>query len=227
MQKPDIIAYFGWAIMSGRFCPWAILSGNPQSHGESVIQYSASLKELSSTCNFGELNDEMIPRIQERLQMEPDTLTLELTIIIVTHIGTAIKEVKNFQSDNSKFSKMKSGLDHESTKVQGIYHGQNRTKMQGNKNYSSNSNQKPSQQYKNIKGGNCGSANHRSRSSECPANNKTCQSCGHFSNMCCSIRSVKHIDEPEISIFSVSKRNKESAFKHCHVIIDGKMFTSS
>ena len=28
MQKPDIIAYFDWAIMSGRFCPWAILSGN-------------------------------------------------------------------------------------------------------------------------------------------------------------------------------------------------------
>ena len=28
MQKSDIIAYFVWAIMSGRFCPWAILSGN-------------------------------------------------------------------------------------------------------------------------------------------------------------------------------------------------------
>ena len=28
MQKPDIIAYFVWAIMLGRFCPWAILSGN-------------------------------------------------------------------------------------------------------------------------------------------------------------------------------------------------------
>ena len=33
---------------------------------------------------------------------------------------------------------------------------------------------------------------------------------------------IYSIDEPETPIFSVSKRNKESAFKHCHVIIDGK-----
>ena len=78
-----------------------------QRHCESVIQYSASLKELASTCNFGELNDEIIrdqiiektsiPRIQARLLMEPDTLTLERTIIIATQIEIAIKEAKNFQ----------------------------------------------------------------------------------------------------------------------------------
>ena len=28
MQKSDIIAYFVMAIMSGRFCPWTILSSN-------------------------------------------------------------------------------------------------------------------------------------------------------------------------------------------------------
>ena len=28
IQKPDIFAHFVWAIMSGRFCPWAIMSGN-------------------------------------------------------------------------------------------------------------------------------------------------------------------------------------------------------
>ena len=67
---------------------------------------------------------------------------------------------------------MKSGLDHGKTKVQGVFHSQNRTKMQGNNNYSSKSNQKPSQQHKNIKCGNCGSVKHRSRSSDCPANNK-------------------------------------------------------
>ena len=49
-----------------------------------------------------------IPRIQARLLMEPDTLTLERTIIIATQIEITIKEAKNFQSDNSKFSKMKS-----------------------------------------------------------------------------------------------------------------------
>ena len=54
---------------------------------------------------------------------------------------------------------MKSGLDHENTKVQGIFHEQNRMKMQGNTNCSSYSNQKPRQQHKNFKCGNCESVN--------------------------------------------------------------------
>ena len=39
MQKPDIIAYFGWAIMSGRFCPWAILSGNQVGRAQGWIDH--------------------------------------------------------------------------------------------------------------------------------------------------------------------------------------------
>ena len=79
-----------------------------QRHGVSVIglPYSASLKELASTCYFGEMiRDQIIektpiPRIRERLLMEHVILTLERTIIIATQIETAINEAKNFKSDN-------------------------------------------------------------------------------------------------------------------------------
>ena len=59
-----------------------------QQAGESVIQFVAALRELSTLCNFGGLCEEMIRdkliektsvnRIRERQPLEPDSLTVDL-----------------------------------------------------------------------------------------------------------------------------------------------------
>ena len=51
MQKSDIIAHFVWAIMSGPFCPWAILSGNRDGGITERGQSGLDLRFCPTLCN--------------------------------------------------------------------------------------------------------------------------------------------------------------------------------
>jgi hypothetical protein len=75
-----------------------------QRPGEPVQQYVQDLQQLAADCAFKDLTNEMVrdqliektcvPRIRERLLMEPDDLTLQKSLRIAVQIETAMKEAK-------------------------------------------------------------------------------------------------------------------------------------
>uniref|UniRef100_A0A1I8GCR9 C2 domain-containing protein n=1 Tax=Macrostomum lignano TaxID=282301 RepID=A0A1I8GCR9_9PLAT len=75
-----------------------------QRPGEPVQQFVRDLQQLAADCAFKDLTKEMVrdqliektcmPRIRERLLMEPDDLTLEKSLQLANQIETAINEAK-------------------------------------------------------------------------------------------------------------------------------------
>lgn len=78
-----------------------------QQAGESVIQFVAALRELSTLCNFGGLCEEMIRdkliektsvnRIRERQPLEPDSLAVDRAIQLALQVETAVLEARTLQ----------------------------------------------------------------------------------------------------------------------------------
>ena len=218
-----------------------------QRPGETVLQYVASLKELASTCNFGELHEEMIrdqliektctPRIRERLLMEPDTLTLDRTVTLAGQIEAAIREARTFSGLTSPTSSQLRQLTREGTSVpadvQGVhYHEDHRRHTQQGTHKKASRPTYPGAKrpdYQQSSCSNCGSQGHKAWSNGCPAKNQTCHECGrrgHFAHKCRSSGQVRHVaqgddHDTDVTIYSITE-NRSDTFKNCQVKIDGK-----
>ncbi|XP_071835348.1 uncharacterized protein [Apostichopus japonicus] len=151
-----------------------------QHHGESIDNYVAILRQLSTNCNFADMNDEMIrdqivektnlPRVRERLLMEKE-LTLVKAVNITRQIEDAIREAKIIGENESGF---------------------NAQDRQVNQTRSAPT---PFSRKPNTHGSRpptrlcyrCGSREHLANDKSCKAKDKKCRKCsriGHFSNVC-------------------------------------------
>ncbi|KAJ8034400.1 hypothetical protein HOLleu_21220 [Holothuria leucospilota] len=147
-----------------------------QKTGETIDCYVASLRELSKTCDFGPMTDEMIrdqiiektatPRVRERLLMEKD-LKLNGAIETAKCIENAMKEAKAIGNSLTK-----------ETLEQDVY----RLTSRGNKpNVTKTGTKTKRVCYR------CGSTQHIASDPNCKARDKKCRNCkkiGHFAVMC-------------------------------------------
>lgn len=158
-----------------------------QKLGEPITDFVRSLQQLASSCNFGDLRDEMIrdqlvfktsiARVRERLLMEEDSIALDDALKMATQIEAAIKEAQTLTQTNSI---QKIGLQKPATRWQ-----QKNT-------------QKPKQCFC------CGKNFDKDHKAKCPAKNKQCTKCGkmnHFAAYCKSktISTIKTTTDSEVT----------------------------
>ena len=143
-----------------------------QQPSESIDNFLSALRDLSKTCDFGPITDEMIrdqivektnsPKIRERLLMEKE-LTLQKAVDMARRFEKAIQEAKTLTDSNAQMHKV-----NKVTKRQTLY---NTTKS---KPASPRSQQvTPSKRtcYR------CGSQAHLANDRACPAMQQECHSC--------------------------------------------------
>ena len=198
-----------------------------QHSGESLIEYVATLKALASGCNFGALSDEMIrdqliektncQRIRERLLMESDDLTLQKAMQIACQVESAMQESHLMKENPLQFNVKK--------QENSVQHVDNRKVYKKKTNHI----QKMSKiQDKHCS--RCGSKQHNSSYSDCPAKGHVCYACGkanHFQKAC------KSKNKNPVQYVTDSQDNKENitsvytvgtdidTFKYCNLYING------
>jgi hypothetical protein len=158
----------------------ALFTRNLQRPGESIVQYLSTLREMARKCDFQEaqfeerVRDQFAAgcsneRIRERLLQEPGTKTLEDLEILALTMERAQREAPVLASSSS------SGAS--------VNYVTNSRKQRP-------SSSQPSSAPSSVKCANCGRAGHTSKADNCPARQKTCDSCGklnHFASACRSI----------------------------------------
>lgn len=171
-----------------------------QASHESIIQYIAALRDLASTCEFGEHTDEMIrdqlienvcsPRIRERLLLETD-LNLNRAITLATQIEAAADQAKAITD----------------TRVAPVQAVQQIFKRQGRERANAAGANSSAYQGKNKTCYRCGSDAHLANAPNCPAATAVCRQCkktGHFSKVCRSAKpdtqEVREVELPEVFV---------------------------
>ncbi|XP_042147516.1 uncharacterized protein LOC121836625 [Ixodes scapularis] len=160
-----------------------------QAPNEAFEAYAASLRELASSCDYGDgvdnvIRDQLLEgttsrQIRERLLYEGSTLTLQRALDIGRHIEQIQREIHEFDGDAS---------------VQRV---------------APKKTEKPS----SAKGCcyRCGSPTHKANCEKCPAKNKRCRRCkkiGHFEAVCkssemFSVQAVKDPKSAEANVVTV------------------------
>ena len=215
-----------------------------QRAGESISSYVATLKELSASCKFGTLTDELVrdqliekttsQRVRERLLMEPDTLTLQQATVLAQQIESAVADSRLIGADSTSTNPIKIKQE-QGASVQGIYKGNNgRNRSSNTRNWNKNQHAgKRATQNEILVCRNCGVKNaHKTHDPSCSANGQECTKChriGHFQQMCrsCKPASVKQVKSPSIdsgnvSVHTVSDNvTTDNNFKHCTVSVNG------
>ena len=165
---------------------------------ETVTQYVAALRELASSCEFGDKTDEMLrdqliqyvtnAHIREKLLLELN-LNLDKAITLATQIESAAEQAKCMVGDKP------------SLQVQALQKKQFRPRSQN----------KPSTHAPTAATGKssrtcfrCGSDGHLANAPSCPAAKATCKSChkkGHFARVCRSAptHQVREVEVPEMT----------------------------
>ena len=152
-----------------------------QAPHESILQYVAALRDLVSTCDFGDSENEMIrdqlienvcnSRIRERLLLEPE-LSLERALTLATQIESAAHQAKAI-------------TDTHVAPVQAVQHTSNRRGRGVRTNFTCAN--APVNQSTKRTCYRCGSDAHLANAANCPAATATCRQykkTGNFSKVC-------------------------------------------
>ena len=185
-----------------------------QNVGESVVHYIAALRELASTCEFGEVTDDMIrdqlvektnsSRIRERLLLETG-LTLQKAVTLASQIETVLAEAKAMAKKDDGVV----GAVHDTTfrgggKRQTSQHHRNDSRFAPKQYETTN----PSAGKKCYR---CGSSSHLANSSSCPAKSVTCNKChktGHYGKVCKSMPASTVKEVSDVTVLSIGIENE-------------------
>lgn len=178
-----------------------------QAQNESILQYVAALRDLATTCEFGDKEDEMLrdqlvehvssQRIRERLLLETN-LTLERAITLATQIEAALMQAKSISAIAAV-----APVDAVHTKSTD---GKNRPRRPRPKKQPTAANARPTGASTSSRSCyRCGSDQHMANNKTCPAATAKCNNCqktGHFARVCRSSQThhVDEVDLPEIQI---------------------------
>lgn len=189
-----------------------------QRAGETTDQFIASLRELVTTCQFGNMEEEMIrdqlvektnsSRIRERLLLEVP-LTLPKAMTLARQIETVVAEAKA----------MSGGADGTVHAVQW-----NGPRQHGKFNGGNRRPQPPSQTTQKKTCYRCGSTQHTANFPGCPAKEALCNACkkkGHFAKVCQGKTHVREVDVPEVTILNVNTRDSNSIMCTVKVSVTG------
>ena len=194
-----------------------------QNPHETVTQYIAALRDLASTCEFGDKNDEMLrdqlieylsnARIRERLLLELG-LNLEKAITLATQMESAAEQAKCI------------GGEKPTVPVQAVQKKQ--WQRQRPKRTSTHAPRPPwtAQAQSSRSCFRCGADNHLANAPSCPAAKATCKTCnkeGHYARVCRSSsgssQSVQEVEVPEITVLCVKDSTSPSDKITCTVKI--------
>ena len=171
-----------------------------QRPAEPVDDYISALRALSTTCEFGALQNELIrdqvvektssEKVRERLLMEPK-LTLDSAIQIARQTESAMREAKNLAESNFQ--------DQANVHAVGATAKfKPRSNTTGKQYFRQNQFRgKPSHSQSSISCYRCGDPNHKANDKCCPAKDASCRNCGktgHFAKVCRS-QPVRQISE--------------------------------
>lgn len=191
-----------------------------QQQGESVAAWVTALRQLASSCAYGQLTEELIrdqvvertvsPRLRQRLLMEGSDLTLETTLTIASTLESAERESRVMES---------AGGASGPAPVQAVNQvgGQRRrrppqrprqqgTQRQQQQQPRQRQQPAPPEQQQRCFG--CGSPDHLSRDRECPARGQQCHKCGqlnHFARWCRGQRTVQGYRVSQLEVLSVGQ----------------------
>ena len=187
---------------------------------ETVSQYVAALRELASTCDFGDKADEMLrdqlieyvtnANIREKLLLEPN-LTLDKAMTIATQIESAAAQAKCMAGDKP------------SLQVQAVQKKSFRPRHQNKPPTHA-----PSPTAATGKSSRacfrCGSDSHLANAPSCPAIKATCKSCqkrGHFARVCRSAptHQVREVEIPDVTVLCIQETACKSDKIKCNVKI--------
>ena len=162
-----------------------------QQAGETVAHYTSDLRELASTCDFNDFENEMIRdqliektcvnKIRERLLLEPN-IDLNNAIKRAEQIESALSQSKTLTND-AKFANV-SALTEQKPRFRKYAKA------------------KPKGQPAEKKGAietvcyRCGDKSHKANFKDCPAKAAECRLCkkiGHYGRMCRSTKEVREI----------------------------------
>ena len=185
-----------------------------QNVGESVVHYIAALRELASTCEFGEVTDDMIrdqlvektnsSRIRERLLLETG-LTLQKAVTLASQIETVLAEAKAMaKKDDGVVGAVHGTTFRGGGKRQTSQHHRNDSRFAPKQYETTN----PSAGKKCYR---CGSSSHLANSSSCPAKSVTCNKChktGHYGEICKSMPASTVKEVSDVTVLSIGIENE-------------------
>lgn len=184
-----------------------------QRTGETTDQYIAAVRELATTCEFADMEDEMIcdqliektnsTRIRERLLLEvPLDLKKAVTVARQIEIATAEAKAMMASSDNS----VKAVQQHNRPR----WSKHEADPMRG-----------PSKSVR-LTCYRCGSEQHAANFPGCPAKDTVCRNCnkkGHYAKACRGNKRVSEITVPEVTVLNVEHSARDCGKKMCTVQI--------
>ena len=193
-----------------------------QRPAELVDDYISALRALSTMCEFGALQNELIrdqlvektssDKVRERLLME-QKLTLDSAIQIARQTESAMREAKNLAESNFQ--------DQANVHAVGV-----KTKFKPRSNTKgkqySHQNQfrgKPSHSQSSISCYRCGDQNHKANDKCCPAKDASCRNCGntgHFAKVCRS-QPVRQISEQFDNTTSTAHASDSTCSSHAPI----------
>uniref|UniRef100_A0A3B3WSA7 CCHC-type domain-containing protein n=1 Tax=Poecilia mexicana TaxID=48701 RepID=A0A3B3WSA7_9TELE len=182
---------------------------------ETVNQFLASLRELAATCDFGNMEDQMLrdqliegvanTRIRDRLLLEPD-LTLAKATTLALQIESGLRDA-NVLSDATAASA--------SAPVRAVQKQPKQSRRWDTKKKPPDPAPATTQAAANRRSCfRCGSFNHLANKPSCPAAKMTCNKCGkvgHFSRVCRSTRKEVRevvINEPTVLYMNNAVQDK-------------------
>ncbi|XP_034056171.1 uncharacterized protein LOC117535746 [Gymnodraco acuticeps] len=167
-----------------------------QRHDETIAQYVSALREMMVLCEFGNAEQDMLRdqivekaysgRIRERLLLE-DKLTLDKAIQIANQVETAVRNVAEFSNSEVPVREIRAPTWEQKLPAASKQRKGERKSEQARRCYR------------------CDSDKHMANSTQCPATNNICKSCGktgHFAKVCRSEqkREVREVVIPELTV---------------------------
>ena len=178
-----------------------------QQPGESVLQWISSLRQLASSCEYGDRTDEFLrdqliertssSKLRQRLLMEGSDLSLEKCVVIAETLESSLREAQEMERPAARGAVGPAPLPVQAVQQRrrGEARGSRPSRpppQQGQHTGAPHRHQQQSTGTVGLCWG-CGRAGHRRGDRNCPASGVTCRKCGHknhFSQHCRPARQV-------------------------------------
>lgn len=179
---------------------------------ETISQFLSALRDLSSSCAYGDMESEMLrdqlversyaPAVRDRLLLEP-SLTLDTAIVIACQVEQALS--------NSDVLTAQSAVQAVASKP---FHRKKRdAHSNGAKSVADTTRCANRACYR------CGATNHLANAANCPAARAKCRTCGktgHFSKVCRSSKDVREV-VPDVVVLLTDTVNTSADKLLCNV----------